>query len=125
MSVTFSAAWDDIPVDHFACCNDSGFIVAQYAIDTGPEVNLSNSNAATILARLGVDFEDYGTMDSEDFEGRCMVATIGHDDSGVDSVTDGNMIHGGLRPGYYESVFERLAEVAAFAVSTGRQVVWS
>lgn len=92
-------------------------------------VNVSEHNAALILERLGVEFDYCGMIDPADLLGRAMVGNIGRDDSGVASTEDrgergARMIDCGLRAGYYEDRFGRLAELASAAVRLGLVVSW-
>jgi len=104
--------------DTVPCCDaygDTPSIVAMWD-NEGPWVNVSNNNAVGIFERLGVEFDYCGSMSAADMLGKAMVANVGGDDSGTDTVQDGNMIHCGLRAGYYEQKMDEIAAVAQWAI---------
>lgn len=106
-----------------------GFALGIYEGPELPSVNLSNTNALMILERLGYEADYYGSVDADDLLGRALTMNVGRDDSGTDSTVDefdgtATIIECGVRPGYFESVAERLAEVAASAKENGVEVSW-
>lgn len=92
------------------------------------DVNLSNHNAMAVLERLGLT-EDYGEVDAEDMIGRCLLANIGRDDSGVPTVESrgelgARVIDCGVRAGYYEETLARICDLAVEAKRRGVLVGW-
>jgi hypothetical protein len=92
-------------------------------------VNVSNTNAEMLLARLGVEFDYCGSIDPAALYGRAMVENIGADDSGVAPSEDRGaggavFIDCGLRPGYFEDRFGALAALAEAAMRLGLVVSW-
>lgn len=99
------------------------------------DVNVSNANAAAVLARLGYEFDPSGPCGdatAEDFLGRCMVGNVGQDDSGYAATQEGGpgtgratVIECGVRPGYFASTLARLARLATAAGDQDLLVVWA
>jgi hypothetical protein len=92
-------------------------------------INVSNTNAAQILERLGIEFDYCGHFDPADLFGRAAVGNIGRDDSGIATTVEGGdgcatLIECGLRPGYFEDRLGRLAELAQDAIQRGMLVSW-
>lgn len=117
-----SPAWD-AEFDQWDAHKDHGDCVNRH------EVNLSNANAAAVLARLGVTFDHCGTIDPDDLLGRAMVANIGADDTGTAAVTDVGAlgcttIDCGVPAGYFAARFDGLAELAVAAKAAGAVIGW-
>lgn len=100
-------------------------------ISAEPEVQMSNSNAATLLEVLGLaegeDFSDYctGSVDAIDFKGRILMAqALNPADEGTDTIALGNMVDCGRPFGYTDSKLSGLMEVAEFALANNLKVVW-
>lgn len=92
-----------------------------------PEVNLSNSNAEELLEYLGIpsDEELVGSMEAEAFLGRVIMASaLAPANTGLTTMQIENFVYGGRPADYMQRKFEQLEEVARFAISHGRQVVW-
>jgi len=92
-------------------------------------VNVSNTNAAQILDRLGIEFDYCGVIDPADLFGRAAVANIGRDDSGVDATEisgDGHatMIDCGMRNGYFADRLGSLERLASLAMDRGLLIAW-
>lgn len=119
MSITFRTEFThDVTLDRWA---DHG----------GPELNVSNDNAALLLERLGLDPADYqgGDIDADDLLGRAMVGNIGRDDGGVtaaDTTVPGRVkfIDCGISSGYFADRLAALVEVATYADTKGVRVQW-
>ncbi|QBI56821.1 hypothetical protein [Streptomonospora litoralis] len=117
--------------------------------EDGPDLAVSNANAATLLRLLGLRPEQHadapdavgplgivlhdelaGIAPAEDILGRVLTATalldVATDDAnGRPMVRDGNVIDCGRRPGYLAERLQQLAEVAAWARDHGAAVVWA
>ena len=97
------------------------------------EVNLSNTNAGMVLARLGYDFDPScpcGEDTPEGLLGRAQVANVGLDDSGTATVDDSlpgkcQWIECGVAPGYFDRTMARLAALAGEARRQGKMVSWA
>ena len=94
--------------------------------------NFSNSNAAMILRSLDVEPDHCVSIDADDLLARVTLARAVppiEDDGKADITTGGPgtgqalMIDCGVRPGYFESAYERIAEVAELAREWGVKVV--
>lgn len=117
MSVTFTAA--GVPQD------DEGW--------SELDVNMSNSNAATIAATLGIDLDAggwAGEMEARDFQGRILLAlAIEPSDEGVPAHElpgpGARWIECGRRPGYVQERLGQLHELAQWAVDHGALIWWS
>lgn len=145
MSITFSLVTSEgnlaCTVDHGAC------VVAEHLLDEdimaysfegycvecslrnrdacelcGSSLNVSNSNAFAILAALGIELDDCGTIEASDLLGRAMVSGVGRDDSGTADVVDGRMVDCGLRAGYFADRFGALADLATLAIERGYSI---
>ena len=99
--------------------------------DTEPEVQMSNSNAAGLLEVLGLavgeDFSDYccGSLTAEDFLGRVLLAQgLNPADAGSDTITVGNIVDCGRPAGYTYAKLDAMREVADWAISHNRKIVW-
>ena len=108
------------------------------------EVNMSNSNAATVAATLGIDLNELGwcgSMAAEDFLGRVLVAlAISPADEGMPSyrmapgdsagvfgtVREGGptFIQGARHPGYLQERLAQLHELAVWAVENKAEVMF-
>ena len=135
MSVTFSAEGLLPGVDP----EDGGWAPNEL------EVNMSNSNAATVAAALGIDLEEWGwagVLAPEDFQGRVLVAlALSPADEGMPSfqlapgdsagvfgtVREGGptFIQGARRPGYLQERLGQLRELADWAVANSAPVCFS
>lgn len=112
-------------------CDEYSVFVTPVYEDEAPEVNVSNVNARAILDALGhsldADDELCGGEDAESFMGRVLMAVaVAPQDAGVPThhVTP-NFIDCGRPEGYLQDRLEALREVAEYAASKGREVVWS
>jgi hypothetical protein len=101
------------------------------AVDATPEMNVSNTNAVTILdaldIRQGEDFSDRcsGVMPATEFAERVLLARAASvADAGVPAYRDGNVIHYGRSKGYIEEALDRLADIADYAVTAKLDVHW-
>ena len=98
----------------------------------GPEVNMSNRNAALVLKSLGFDF-DYNmcTFDVDDLEGRLILAEMfggnmpDHGTPNVETTGDqgARMIECGLRPGYFAEKYHELRDVCCRARMLGVEYI--
>lgn len=88
------------------------------------EVNMSQTNAAAVIERLGVTFDYCGTIDPDELIGRALTGNVGRDDTGVNHTHTGNMIDCGVRPGYYNDRLGQLADLATYAKDNGFQISW-
>lgn len=116
MSITFAATLTENPDGSW---NDVG----------GPSLNVSNTNAALLLERLGVEFDHSGSIDADDLLGRALTANVGRDDNGMPAAEYHEpgklrMTDCGLRPGYFEDRLAVLVTVANHAQSHGVSVTW-
>jgi hypothetical protein len=138
---------------HKALCEECAayglYSKAVLDVDDSLDVNMSGTNAATVLARLGFATNEYGetcgTVPGEEFLGAVMLAMAADgDDSGVESLAirarSGRVVEHagdvavkgegavfvdcGVRPGYYADVFGRLHTLATEAVRLGRSIQW-
>jgi hypothetical protein len=104
-------------------------ITIRAAQANGPEVNMHNGNAATVLDLLGIAWDgDSGEATGEDFLGRVLLAqallVVTGDDEGVPAISDGRWHVGGRRPGYLAETLTELADIAEWASRAGAAVVW-
>lgn len=109
---------------------DHMFEASNACAECALEVNVSNTNAAAVLDRLGVEFDYCGTMEADDLLGRALVANVGRDDSGVPSVEDtgrngATIIECGLRAGYFDGTMGRLVALANAAAERGHGIGWA
>jgi GAF domain-containing protein len=113
----------------------------------GPSVNVSNTNAAHLLALLGLtpagtsterpdpfDCGDLsGALPADEFLGRVLIAlAVNPADAGIPSTSEGGpgtgtaeVIDCGRRPGYSDERLDQLRTLAEAARDAGREVVWS
>jgi hypothetical protein len=108
---------------------------ANAVLDVDVYVNMSNANAAMILAVLGLDVDPedgiMGHMDAEQFLGHVLMALAAErDNAAVLSVTDSlpgcaTFIDCGLPEGYVEERLTQLADLATEAVRLSRTVCWA
>lgn len=96
-----------------------------------PEVQMSNSNAVTLLSVLGLasgeDFSDYctGAISAENLLGRILIAqAVNPADEGTDAFSEGNMVYCGRSEGYTEAKLSQLAEVAEYASQRCLTIQW-
>lgn len=131
-----AASWEeardsdvDVPcTDPAECSLLYGIYVEAVEARPSPAINASNVNARAILGTLGVLEEDLcGSMDADDFAGRVLLARALVADAGVAPTVHlgGRYVDCGRAPGYLDERLMQLAELAEFAVGTGRNVVWS
>ncbi|MBM4569106.1 hypothetical protein GS489_00960 [Rhodococcus hoagii] len=96
--------------------------------DDAPEVNMSNTNAVTLLGLLGLDTEGFGDCPADDFLGRVLVAAaLSPADEGVPAHTTGGaprMVECGRRSGYIQGRLGDLHRLATWAVAHDRAVQW-
>lgn len=110
--------------------------------DGGPEVNVHNANAATLLSLLGylkhepsgelvlLDADDScGEDDAEGFLGRVLIAkaflsSATDDEHGTPWVIDGNFMIGSRSPGRLAERLAELQEMAEWAQEYGHTVAW-
>lgn len=90
--------------------------------------NFANSNAMMVVRSLGYDTSEVeGSMsfDPVELRGRVTLARVipPIDDSGIASSRHGNIIDCGVRPGYFASSYEGIAEVCEQAIAWGTRVV--
>jgi hypothetical protein len=101
----------------------------------GPSVNVSNTNAAHLLALLGLfdTGELVGQLAADDFLGRVLLAlAVNPADAGIPATSTGGpgtgtalVVDCGRRVGYTEARLDQLRTVAEAARAAGRAVVWS
>lgn len=96
--------------------------------DTNGEVNLSNSNAAELFTRLGIDNEPCGTTNPAVL--LTTLVFLGADDNGTDDVTHINDGHATLidvgRPtGYWTRKAAALGRLCVLAIEADQQIEWS
>lgn len=90
------------------------------------DVNVSNTNALAIHERLGLDTDPYADVcDPDAILAAAMLANIGRDDTGTHTVTNGNVIDFGVRPGYYDDRMGQIADLATEAKRRGLLVGWA
>lgn len=114
-------------------CEDvyCGSYVCIEPVVAAPEVQMSNTNAATLLAVLGLavgeDFSDYctGSVSAEDLMGRILIAqAVNPADEGTASFAEGNMVTCGRNAGYTEGKLGQLASVAEYASQRCLTIQW-
>lgn len=98
--------------------------------DCSLEVNVSNTNAALILERLGVEFDYCGSLSADEAYSRAMLANVGRDDSGqaasVSKAEGGaTWVDCGLEAGYFDRQMSRIATLAEAGMAQSRKVVWA
>jgi len=108
---------------------------ANAVLDVDVYVNMSNANAAMILAVLGLDVDPedgiMGSMDAEQFLGYVMMALAAErDNAAVPATVDSlpgcaTVVDCGLPEGYVEERLTQLADLATEAVRLGRTVHWA
>lgn len=88
-------------------------------------VNVSNANAADILANLGIDpmLWDRPPLNLEEFEAECAtflrLASGTEADGAKEDRVSGNWVDCGRRPGYLTSRVTQLLELARVALKAG------
>lgn len=109
-------------------CNDYTYV--EPAVEV-PEVQMSNSNAASLLGVLGLavgeDFSDYctGSLSAEDFLGRVLLAQgLNPADAGSDTIAVGNMVDCGRPAGYTDAKLDAMREVAKYASERCLTIQW-
>lgn len=118
------AADHGITSDAYETASDTYFDHVDVCDDQRWQVNLSNTNAVSVLSRLGLPADYAGTVDPDEMLGRAMVANIGRDDSGVADHVEGNYVDCGVPAGYYDDRLACLAALAAEAKRRGALVGW-
>lgn len=133
MSVTFTAATRTF------CAEFNADVLRDVPAADELSVNMSNANAATVCATLGVDLEDWGwcgSLTAEDFLGRVLVAlAIQPADEGVPAhevpfgvpgrpawTGEARFIECGRAPGYIQERLGQLRELADWAVANGTEI---
>lgn len=112
-------------------CSDNDDMVYASAVslhDDAPEVNVSNTNAVTLLEALGLH-EVYGdltgSLSGAEFAAKVMQARVLEPQSaGAPMPTHGIMVNCGSHPGYVQDRLESLQEVADFAWDKDAVVTW-
>lgn len=120
MSITFSLAYQPTGhplADAIAWANERVM------------VNMSNTNAALVIERLGLEFDYSGSISADDLLGRALVGNIGRDDTGTATHVDAaagraTIVECGLPDGYFDSRLGALAELAEAAQAFGVPVTW-
>lgn len=96
--------------------------------EEAPEVNVSNTNAVTLLRALGLFEEDgdlTGTLSGAEFASKVMQARVMEpQDAGVSPVTYGAVIDCGRHPGYVQERLDSLQEIGNFAWDKDIAVTW-
>lgn len=118
-------------VDYGICdCPDAAEAACPFC---SVSVNVTGSNARSLIERLGITPDEYGTllghMEAGEFLGRAMVANIGRRDDGVKAAIDPRtmkavIVDCGVRPGYYSDTADRLVALAERAQAWGMAVCW-
>ena len=127
---SYEAILAEVAVHRLACteCDACGIPVSPVFDVPDISVNLANTNARMLLARLDLDLEDLcGSADGSDFLGRVLVALASDaDDSGIaDVAVAANHIECGVPAGYFADRLTSLHEVALEATRLGRAVTWA
>lgn len=97
----------------------------------GPQVNLSNQNAAQLLDLLGLPWDgDWAEAPAEDILGRVLLAqallpAATDDGHGQPTVVERNWIDCGRRPGYLADKLAELHQIATWAHERRAAVMWS
>lgn len=98
--------------------------------DDDPSVNMSNGNAAHLLATLGFDTDELlGSTSAEDFLGRVLVAlAVAPIDAGIPAhdISEGGaqVVNCGRPEGYTQHRLDQLRTLAEFARSHDANVSW-
>lgn len=88
------------------------------------DMNISNTNASYLLDKLGIE-ELFGSMSSEDFLGRILIAeALSPSDEGIPSYKDGNIVYGGREENYLQNKLARLREMANYAKNNNLEITW-
>lgn len=96
--------------------------------DPSPSMNVTGSNAVHLLKLLGLpsitdeDGSLAGSTAAEDFLGRVLAAQA---DLGERPAAAAPGFYVGRHPGYSEERLSDLRDLAAFAISRGRQIQWA
>lgn len=112
-------------------CSENDDMVYASAValhDDAPEVNVSNTNATTLLQALGLH-EVYGdltgSLSGAEFAAKVMQARVLEpQDAGVPVSTSGIVVDCGRQPGYVQDRLESLQKVADFAWDKDAVVTW-
>lgn len=123
----------DAKIEHPSCDNCTEYGEAPYAdavtlFDEAPELNVSNTNAGTLLRALGIYEEDgdlTGTLPGAELASKVIQARVMEpQDVGVPEMKYGAVTDCGRHPGYVQDRLETLQEVANFAWDKGVAVTW-
>lgn len=123
----------DAKIEHPQCqdCEEYGdgpYADAVTLFDEAPEVNMSNTNAGTLLRTLGLYEEDgdlTGALPGAEFAAKVTEARVlAPQDAGVPAMAYGAIQDCGRRPGYIQDRLNQLQEIANFAWDKGVAVVW-
>lgn len=114
---------------------DGDYAHAVRDTDADPSVNVTNTNAATILDALGLSVEGEielcGSAPAEEFLGRVLLAlAVAPSDAGVPSFVEttpgrATVYHGGRPDGYLQQRLNQLHAVAEFASCHRVTVAWA
>lgn len=126
---------DPEPCEDFAiyrCCDHTEAAVVACGCEAF-DVNVSNTNAAMIFERLGLDWDPEdpsGSAEPADILARAMLGNVGRDDSGIamsaEKVPGGpTVIDCGLRAGYFADRLDGIAELAAEAQRRNLLIGWA
>ena len=90
-----------------------------------PQVNVSNTNAVSLLEALGLDRDPSGSVDAADFVARVLLALSSDVPSpAVAEVVDGNVIHCARHEGYVQDRLQQLLAVGEAARVANCAVTW-
>lgn len=96
--------------------------------DEAPEVNVSNTNAGTLLRAIGIYEEDgdlTGTLSGAEFASKVTQARVMEpQDAGVPAMSYGIVRDCGRVPGYVQDRLDALQAVGNFAWDKGVAVTW-
>lgn len=123
----------DAKIERPVCndCSEYGegpYADAMTLFDEAPEINVSNTNAGTLLRALGLYEEGgdlTGVLSGAEFAAKVTEARVMEpQDVGVPAMTYGIVHDCGRDPGYIQDRLNSLQEVANFAWDKGVAVVW-
>lgn len=116
---------------HCGDCSEYGdgpYANAVTLFDEAPEVNVSNTNAGTLLRTLGLYEQGgdlTGVLTGEEFAAAVTQARVlTPQDAGVPATTYGMVHDCGRDPGYAQERLDQLQEVGNFAWDKGISVIW-
>lgn len=95
----------------------------------GLELNVNNSNAIAIIERLGLEWEEYGTIDARELFASAALANVGRDDTGIDGIvefrTGGSVwVEGAVTVGYFSRSMGALEHLATYAMEHDLVIDW-